>query len=188
MKPVRLPDDWFPAALPPNIIIGERSWLYSSYAFLHYRSGQSLGVSIGHDSGLYIGTFFDLGSHGTVEIGNYCTLNGVTFCTNGRVVIGDYVLIAREVVISDQVFGVPSPATGADLDTPTVDKRNRSEILIEDDAWIGRRATILAGAHIGKCAIVGAAAVIDFHVPPYAIAAGNPARIVGWSPPRSTSG
>lgn len=187
MKRSSLPDDWFPASLPPNVEIGTRSWLYSSYAFLHYRSKQSRGVAVGHDSGLYIGTFFDLGPRGRVEIGNFCTLNGVTFCTNGRVVIGDYVLIAREVVISDDPFGVPDPANGIPLVTPTDTKGDHSQILIEDDTWIGTRATILPGAHIGTGAIVGAAAVIDFDVPPYAIAAGNPARIVGWAPPSSAS-
>jgi acetyltransferase-like isoleucine patch superfamily enzyme len=37
---------------------------------------------------------------------------------------------------------------------------------------------LLAGAQIGDGAIVGAGAVVDFEVPPGAVAAGNPARIV----------
>jgi len=44
-----LAHDWFPRALPDNVVIGERSWLYSSFAFLHYRSDQPCGVRIGSD-------------------------------------------------------------------------------------------------------------------------------------------
>ena len=56
-------------------------------------------------------------------------------------------------------------------------------ISIGSNSWIGARAILLAGARIGEGAIVGAAAVVDFSVPPYAIVAGNPARIVGWAEP-----
>lgn len=178
-----LPDDWFPAPLPANVVIGDRTWLYSSYAFLHYRSEQACGVRVGHDSGLYIGTFFDLGPEGSVDIGSYCTLNGVTFATNSRVSVGDYVLVAREVVISDTPAAVPAPSEPSVPELPVPVGSSQPEITIANDAWIGTRATLLPGARIGTGAIVGAAAVIDFAVPPYAIAAGNPARIVGWSPP-----
>jgi acetyltransferase-like isoleucine patch superfamily enzyme len=37
---------------------------------------------------------------------------------------------------------------------------------------------------IGEGAIVGAGAVVDFEIPPFAIVAGNPARIVGWAKER----
>jgi acetyltransferase-like isoleucine patch superfamily enzyme len=56
-------------------------------------------------------------------------------------------------------------------------------IVIGDDAWVGTRAVILAGARLGTGVIVGAGAVVDFEVPPYAIVAGNPARVVGWARP-----
>jgi len=54
-------------------------------------------------------------------------------------------------------------------------------VTIDDDAWVGTGATLLAGAHIGPGAVVGAAAVVDFEVPASAIVAGEPARIVGWA-------
>lgn len=46
------------------------------------------------------------------------------------------------------------------------------------DVWIGAGATILPGARIGSGAIIGAGAVASGDVPPYAIVAGNPARVV----------
>lgn len=39
--------------------------------------------------------------------------------------------------------------------------------------------------HLGKGAIVGAAAVVDFEVPAYAVVAGNPARVIDSAPRRS---
>jgi acetyltransferase-like isoleucine patch superfamily enzyme len=51
-------------------------------------------------------------------------------------------------------------------------------VVLGDDVWIGARATLLKGTRIGSGAIVGAGAVVDFEVPPGAVVAGNPARIV----------
>ena len=51
-------------------------------------------------------------------------------------------------------------------------------ITIGHDVWIGQDALILGGVSIGHGAIVAARAVVTKDVPPYGIAAGNPARIV----------
>jgi len=51
-------------------------------------------------------------------------------------------------------------------------------ILIEDDTWIGACAIVLKGVTIGRGAIVGAGAVVTRSLPSYAIAVGNPARVV----------
>ena len=48
-------------------------------------------------------------------------------------------------------------------------------IVIEDDVWIGRRAIIMGGVTIGKGAVIGAGSVVTKDVPPYCVAAGNPA-------------
>lgn len=60
-------------------------------------------------------------------------------------------------------------------------------IGIGDDCWIGVNAVIMGGVEIGNGAIIGAGAVVTRDVPPYAIAAGLPARVVGtrldFSPP-----
>jgi virginiamycin A acetyltransferase len=44
--------------------------------------------------------------------------------------------------------------------------------------WIGQNATILPGVHIGDGAIIGANSVVGSEVEPYAVVAGNPARLV----------
>jgi acetyltransferase-like isoleucine patch superfamily enzyme len=215
---LRLEHDWFAESLPENVLIGERSWLHSSFAFRHYRSRRPIGLRTGTDTGLYSETFFDLGPSGEVIIGNFCTLVGAIICCNSRVIIGDYVLIAHEVVLADSFVATPfdhrneprqaagneipeawRPSVGrsgevgdprrargrlvsADCPTSsTVCEPNDelpTSIQIGDNAWIGARAILLAGARIGQGSIVGAAAVVDFDVPPHTVVAGNPARIV----------
>lgn len=53
------------------------------------------------------------------------------------------------------------------------------DIVIGDDAWIGTGSAILDGVTIGIGAVIGAGSVVTHDVPDYAIAVGNPARVVG---------
>ena len=99
--------DWFDRPVPKNVRIGADSWLYSSFAFLHYRSRTPEGVVIGSNTGIYNGTFFDLGPEGTAQIGDFCTIVGAIFSSNGHIILGDYVFIAREVPIADKAFATP---------------------------------------------------------------------------------
>lgn len=62
---------------------------------------------------------------------------------------------------------------------PTLTKR-KGQIIIMNDCWVGDGATILSGVTIGNGAVVAAEAVVTKDVPPYAIAAGNPAKIIGY--------
>lgn len=54
----------------------------------------------------------------------------------------------------------------------------KGDVVIGNDVWIGRNAVILSGVHIGDGAVIGTEAVITKDVPPYGVAAGNPARVV----------
>lgn len=51
-------------------------------------------------------------------------------------------------------------------------------VLIKKGAWIGAGATILPGVCVGKYAIVGAGSVVTKDVPDYAVAVGNPAKVI----------
>jgi len=51
-------------------------------------------------------------------------------------------------------------------------------VIIEDDVWVGARAIILRGVTLGRGSIIGAGSVVNRSTPPYAIAAGNPARVI----------
>ncbi len=54
----------------------------------------------------------------------------------------------------------------------------KSTVTLKDDCWIGAGAIILPGVTIGKCAIVGAGAVVTKDVDGFTIVAGVPAKVV----------
>jgi acetyltransferase-like isoleucine patch superfamily enzyme len=59
-------------------------------------------------------------------------------------------------------------------------------VAIEDNVWIGFEAVILPGVRLGRGCIIGCRSVISEDVPPYAVAVGNPYRIVHWLEPNDT--
>ena len=169
----RLEHDWYPADLPEGVAVGERSWLYSSFAFIHSRSARPRPLAVGADSGVYRGTMFDLGPHGEVRVGDFCSIVGATFCTNGAITIEDYTFIAHEVVVADQPWAQPWIAgSPADESLPFPPR------TIGPNAWIGARAVLVGHVSVGEDAIVGAGAVVTEPVPDGCLAVGNPARTV----------
>lgn len=56
----------------------------------------------------------------------------------------------------------------------------KGDIIIGNDVWIGAKATIMSGVKIGDGSIVGATSTVTKDVPPYAIVAGNPAKIIKY--------
>ena len=60
-----------------------------------------------------------------------------------------------------------------------------SEIVVEDDCWIGANAVVTAGVHIGKHAVVAAASVVTKNVEPFTVVAGNPAKPIKRYNPQS---
>lgn len=165
-----LDHDWFPGRVPPNVSFGARSWCYSSFAFLHCRTERP--VTIGADTGIYIGTMFDLGPGAEVRIGRFGTISGPVIVTDGRVTIGDYAMISWGVVLAGSATALPlAPGASGDIE-------------IGDDCWIGANAIVLGPAVIGDGAVIGAAAVVTGAVPDHAIVAGNPGRVVGEARPR----
>ncbi len=55
---------------------------------------------------------------------------------------------------------------------------SRGDVLIGSDVWIGFGATILSGVTVGHGAVIGAHALVRRNVEPYAVVAGNPAKVV----------
>ncbi len=51
---------------------------------------------------------------------------------------------------------------------------------IGNDVWIGRSAIIMSGVRVGNGAVIGAGAIVTKDVPPYAIVAGNPAKLIRY--------
>lgn len=117
---------------------------------------------------VYIGDGSDL------EIGHKCQINGG--CRLVNVIIGNYVMIAPDVVFLFQSHRMDS------VEKPMIDQGEIKfpKSIVEDDVWICQRAIIMPGVRIGKGSVIGAAAVVTKDVPPYAIVAGVPARVIKW--------
>jgi phosphonate metabolism protein (transferase hexapeptide repeat family) len=56
--------------------------------------------------------------------------------------------------------------------------RRSTPVVLGHDVWLGHGVVVLPGRSIGTGAVVGANAVVTRDIPPYAIAVGNPARVV----------
>ena len=101
-----------------------------------------------------------------------------------RLVIGSYCSIAQEVMFilnadhyTDHVSTFPFRVNClGDYKEGT----SKGDIIIEDDVWIGYRAIIMSGVHIGQGAVVAAGAVVTKDVPAYAIVGGTPAKIIKY--------
>ena len=117
---------------------------------------------------------------------------GVNFYTGWEIELGDdsslgincrvpYDLqVGKDVMMGPEVIIVGENHRFARTDIPMrlQGYEKYGPVRIEDDVWIGARAIILPGVTIGTGAIIGAGAVVTRDIPPYAICAGNPARVI----------
>lgn len=58
--------------------------------------------------------------------------------------------------------------------------KTKGKTTVGSDVWVGYGAVILSGVTIGDGAVIGAGSVVTKDVPPYAIVAGNPARLIRY--------
>ena len=124
---------------------------------------------------------------GGARIGARCSLGQNVYVGN-RVVIGDNVKIQNNVsvydnvTLEDDVFCGPSMVfTNVYNPRSAVSRKDEyRDTLVKRGATLGANCTIVCGATIGEYAFVGAGAVINRDVPPYALMVGVPARQVGW--------
>ena len=102
----------------------------------------------------------------------HATRNFVCQCA-GRITIGQDVLIGSDVFIIDFNHG-RSPLSDSYLDN----NLEVGVVNIQDGVWIGNSAIILPDVTIGKKSIIAAGSVVTHDIPPYCIAAGNPAKVI----------
>ncbi|GAU07608.1 N-acetyltransferase [Desulfoplanes formicivorans] len=120
-------------------------------------------------------------------IGKGCSLGQNVFVGN-KVTIGNNVKIQNNVsvydnvLLEDDVFCGPSMVF-TNVYNPRSAISRKSEYrntLVRKGATLGANATIVCGVTIGKYAFIGAGAVINKHVPDFALMVGVPARQIGW--------
>ncbi|NPU84668.1 MAG: N-acetyltransferase [Syntrophaceae bacterium] len=128
------------------------------------------GCTIGENT--KIGAFVEIQKNATV--GRNCKISSHTFICEG-VTIEDDVFIGHGVTFVNDSY---PRATAADGRLQTEADWTVEPTLIQKGASIGSGATILANVTIGEGAIVGAGSVITKNVPPKAIVAGNPAKVL----------
>jgi len=123
-------------------------------------------------------------SPGTIYLGNNIQLGSGAYLSavNTFIRIGNKVMFGPKVAL---IAGNHNTAVVGAFMLDVKDKQPADDqpIIIEDDVWIGFRATVLKGVTIGRGSIVAAGAVVTKNVPRYAIVAGVPARMVQmrWS-------
>lgn len=126
------------------------------------------GSTVKHDAMIFA-------KSATIVLGRRCGVGRYTEISaqDSQVTIGDDVRIAGHVWIgtSNHVFADPdrSIATQGAVQLP---------VFIEDDVWIGEKATVLPGVTIGRGSVVAAGAVVTRDVPPYSVVGGVPARLI----------
>jgi virginiamycin A acetyltransferase len=74
-------------------------------------------------------------------------------------------------------FGIFGPPWDTTMDL-VMSAPSRGDTVVGHDVWLGYSALVLPGVTIGHGAVVAAGSVVARDVPPYAIVAGNPARVV----------
>jgi len=153
--------------MPDDVFVHERALCESEHigagtrvwAFAHVLPGARIGADCNICDGVFVEDDVVVGDRVTVKCGVQLW-NGLR--------VEDDVFIGPNATFTNDPF--PRSKQWVDL-TGTV---------IRASASIGANSTILPGVEVGRGAMVGAGAVVTRSVPPYAIVAGNPARIQGY--------
>jgi acetyltransferase-like isoleucine patch superfamily enzyme len=144
-----------------------RAWMYL-YKPLFHRYGKNFRFD---PYGMY--TFATIAVGDDVNLGE----RPILWAAKSQIKIGNKVMFGPEVMV---LAGNHNTSRVGQFMFDVVEKRpdDDVDVIIEDDVWIGARAVILKGVVIGRGAVVGAGAVVTRSVPPYAVTAGAPARVV----------
>lgn len=109
---------------------------------------------------------YNWGEGTTLQVGAYCSIaDGVQIFLGGE-------------HRTDWVTTYPFPVFWEAATGVQGHPRSKGDVIIGNDVWIGTDATLLSGVKIGDGAVIGAKSVVVKDVPPYAIVAGNPARVI----------
>ena len=128
------------------------------------------GCEIGDDT--KIGTFVEIQKG--AKVGRRCKISSHSFLCEG-VELEDEVFVGHGVMFTNDLFPRATAANGA---LQTESDWTCIKTLVKHGASIGSGATILCGITIGENAMIGAGSMVTKDVPPNAVVAGNPARVI----------
>ncbi len=130
------------------------------------------GCEIGDET--KIGAFVEIQKN--ARVGKHCKISSHTFICEG-VIIENNVFIGHGVTFTNDTY---PRATTSDGTLQTESDWKVEPTIVRKGASIGSGATLLCNISVGENAIVGAGSVVTKDVPPNAIVAGNPARILRY--------
>ncbi len=110
----------------------------------------------------------------------------IEICKNAELVIGNGTYINRNTLIHSKISVRIGNNCRISWDVIIIDEngheipgiQNAKPIIIDDDVWIGCRAIILRGVHIGEGAVIAAGSVVTKSVPAYSVVGGFPAKLL----------
>lgn len=128
-----------------------------------------------------------------LDIGNHAGIGmGATISAALSVVLEEYVLLARNVYISDHRHAYE------DVSRPIMEQgvTGLSPVTIGRKTWLGQNSVVLPGVTIGEHCVIGANSVVRDSIPAFSVAVGSPARVVKrfnidtgrWEKPEISSG
>lgn len=130
------------------------------------------GCQIG--DGTKIGTFVEIQKG--ANIGSNCKISSHTFICEG-VTIEDNVFLGHNVTFINDLYPQATDAAG---ELQTEADWTCQPTLVKKGASIGSSVTLLCGITVGENAVIGAGSLVTRDVPPNAIVAGNPARLLRY--------
>ena len=163
----------------PDLHLGQRVFIDDHVTLYAHRGKFTVGggVRIGDDSSVQRYSILELIQGGNITIGRNTHIQSGCNLTAAKasIIIGDDVQLAPRCALYPYQHGFDDP------DTPIARQplTSKGDIVIEDGAWLGVGVIVLDGVTIGRGAVVGAGAVVLASIPPFAIAAGVPARVIG---------
>jgi len=183
----------------------KKIWYKILHLYIHYKLSPQL-KSLGKNSFIVKPWYIEIFG-GPVSIGDNITLLGcpdkntrLTVWSDKKnikgITIGDYVLIspgvrisaANHISIADSCR-LASRVYITDSDWHGIYDRSMpagevSQVILEENVWVGDSAIICKGVTIGKNSIIGAGSVVTQDIPANVIAAGNPAKIIKQLDPK----
>jgi acetyltransferase-like isoleucine patch superfamily enzyme len=116
--------------------------------------------------------------HGDLErlhIDPTAIVNNALFnVSGGEITIGEYAFFGHEVAVLTGTHDI----TKFGRERQTTFPRSGRDVVIEEGVWVASHALVLGPVRIGKHAVVAAGSLVLDDVPPYAVVAGRPAKVI----------